>query len=370
MYCKFKNASDKVPHGQLLHKIRNYGVTRNILGWITDFLNNRTQQVVVNSAKSGYAPVTSGIPQGSVLGPLLFVIYINDLPDVVDKDSFVYLFADDTKIFRKIQTDRDRNILQQDIDNLLKWSNDWLLKFHPDKCVCMGVGYSSEVPDFYDMDGTVLKGSDCERDLGIHFDRYLKFDYHINTIINKANRTLGIIRKTFDYLDKDIFCLLFKGLIRSQLEYAAPVWSPHLMKHIEALENVQRRATKLVPGMSQLSYAERLKALKLPTLTYRRLRGDMITVFKIVHMGFDENIRSMLPKNTSGLRGHDKKLFVEGSKRDIRKYNFTMRVRKIWNSLPDRVVNAKDVINFERELDNYWSNQDLLYEDYKASIKI
>ena len=147
---------------------------------------------------------------------------------------------------------------------------------------------------------------ECEKDLGVHFDKSLRFDHHINTIINKANRTLGIVRKTFDYMNKDTFCQIFKGLIRPHLEYAAPVWSPHLIKYKEAIENVQRRATKMVPGLANLSYADRLKLLKLPTLAYRRVRGDMINVFKIIYGGFDEGIRDILPINASNLRGHDK----------------------------------------------------------------
>ena len=133
VYCDFMKAFDTVPHKRLLHMVQNYGITGNLLGWISDFLVGRTQQVVINDAKSSKASVTSGIPQGSVLGPLLFVIYINDLPDVVDKDSFVFLFADDTKVFRQINSDNDKTVLQSDIDKLLEWSKKWLTRFHPDK---------------------------------------------------------------------------------------------------------------------------------------------------------------------------------------------------------------------------------------------
>ena len=98
-------------------------------------------------------------------------------------------------------------------------------------------------------------------------------------------------------------------MVRSQLEYAAPAWSPHLIKHIDALENVQRRATKLVPGLSALSYPDKLKTLKLPTLAYRRTRGDMITCYEIIHQGFDNSIKLMLPLSEMGLRGHNRKLF-------------------------------------------------------------
>ena len=362
-------AFDKVPHKRLLYKLQMYGIKGDALGWITSFLSNRTQQVLVNDAKSGTAPVTSGIPQGSVLGPILFVLYINDLPEVVDKDSFVFLFADDTKVFRQIKSDEDRSVLQKDIQNLLNWSDKWLLKFHPDKCLCMGIGYSEETENtFYNMNGQLLSMTNCEKDLGVFFDRQLKFEHHINNLVNKANRILGIVKKTFDCMDKSTFCYIFKGLVRPHLEYAAPVWSPHLIKHIDALENVQIRATKLVPGLSNLDYPVRLKRLKLPTLAYRRTRGDMINAYKIINGGFDSTITSMLPLNTTYQRGHDHRIYVDRSNKDVRKFNFTMRVRKLWNDLPDKVVSASDVKEFEIELDNYWKKQDLLYNNYKAEI--
>ena len=121
IYCDFMKAFDKVPHRRLVHKIEKYGITGNILGWTKAFLSGRTQYVVLNDAKSKIARVTSGIPQGSVLGPLLFVIYINDMPEVVDKDRIVYLFADDTKVFRHITSQEDTIQLQSDINSLLQW---------------------------------------------------------------------------------------------------------------------------------------------------------------------------------------------------------------------------------------------------------
>ena len=371
IYCDFMKAFDKVPHRRLLYKLEKYGITGNTLGWIESFLFDRTQLVTINNEKSGRAPVTSGIPQGSVLGPLLFVIYINDLPEVVDKDSYVFLFADDTKVSREIKSMRDKEILQNDIKNLLSWSDKWLLRFHPDKCLCMGIGYS-DISDniFYNMNGNILKTTDCEKDLGVFFDKDLNFEKHINQVIKKANCIMGITKRTFEYLDKTTFCLIFKGLVRPHLEYAAPVWSPHLIKHKEALENVQRRATKQVPGLSHMTYEERLESLKLPTLAYRRTRGDMINAFKIVHGGFDGSIKEMLPRNIFGLRGNDKKLTIDAGDKNIRTHSFTMRVRKIWNSLPNSVVNAKDVKKFEYELDKHWKNQDLLYKNFKAEISI
>ena len=132
-FCDFMKAFDKVPHKRLIHKVKNYGIDGNILGWITDFLNNRKQEVHINHTKSLPAAVTSGIPQGSVLGPILFIIYINDLPEVVDKDTFIFLFADDTKIWRQVENLSDFEQLQKDISNMVTWSNTLAAKISSSK---------------------------------------------------------------------------------------------------------------------------------------------------------------------------------------------------------------------------------------------
>ena len=126
----------------------------------------------------------------------------------------------------------------------------------------------------------------------------------------------------------------------------------------------------MIPGLSNMSYPDRLKFLKLPTLAYRRTCGDMINVFKIIHGGFDGSIKSMLPLSTTGLRGNGKKIYIDGSNKDVRKFNFTMRVRKIWNSLPESIVNAESIMDFEVLLDKHWADQDLLYDDFKADINL
>ena len=346
IYCDFMKAFDKVPHRRLLLKIEKYGITGNILGWISSFLHKRSQKILVNDSYSKPSPVTSGIPQGSVLGPLLFVIYINDLPDVVDPDTFIFLFADDTKVFKRIESPSDQTQLQTDLQNMYNWSSVWLLKFHPEKCVSMSMGKKSSDEDrLYCMDGHQLNKSACEKDLGIYIDQELSFDKHINSAVNKANRILAIARKTFDHIDQDMFMLIYKGLIRPHLEYATSVWSPHLMKHIEDIENVQRRATKQIPGISHLPYNERLKKLNLPTLSFRRARGDMIQVFKLMCLegGYDRSLPTFLTdSHTINLRGHSQKLFVHQCNKNIRKYCFSHRAINVWNSLPEHIIQSKD----------------------------
>ena len=372
IYCDFMKAFDKVPHNRLIHKVKHYGIDGNILGWISDFLSNRLQEVHINRAKSLPAAVTSGIPQGSVLGPILFIIYINDLPEVVDKNTSIFLFADDTKIWRQVENKSDFEQLQRDLSNMVAWSNTWLLKFHPQKCIAMRVGNQTDPPQFlYNMEGHQLNYSACEKDLGVHIDNKLNFDRHISNAINKANRVMGIAKITFDYMDNEVFQQIFKGLVRPHLEYASSVWSPHLIKQKDAIEAVQRRATKWIPGFYDLPYNERLRRLKLPTLACRRARDDMIQVYKILSPteGYDNSLPEFLElSHTSHLRGHTKKLFKQGCNKDIRKYSFTQRINRIWNSLPENVISSKNIIAFEKGLDEFWKDQPLMYDDHKAEI--
>ena len=375
IYCDFMKAFDKVPHKRLIYKVSKYGIKGEVLGWIESFLANRTQCVVIGNEKSENSPVTSGIPQGSVLGPLLFVIYINDLPKHVSQNTLIFLFADDTKAFRQIKTPTDNDILQRDIDKLTQWSNTWLLKFHPDKCVSMSLGKSKN--DYrYNMEGHPLKSSTCEKDLGVHIDDKLKFEHHIYEKIKKANRVLAVIRKTFTQLDVSIYRQVFKALVRPHLEYAQAVWSPHSKKLIKDIEDVQRRSSKMVPGLSNMEYPDRLRTLKMPTLAYRRARGDMIEVYKLLaeSNGYDQTLPDLLTRHHRESHwSHSKQLYHKAFEHDILKYNFTRRILDIWNHLPGEVVNAVNgkgepcLLAFEKALDRHWEDQELVY-NFEASI--
>ena len=318
IFMDFMKAFDKVPHRRLIYKMKKYGLSDKICSWVNDFLSNRKQRVKVNGEFSTWKDVTSGIPQGSVLGPILFVLFINDLPEEVD--STVYLFADDTKIYRQVATTGDVSTLQNDIDNLFNWSSTWLLRFHPDKCKALHISNrSSSAGGVYTMNkyegGSVtLEAITNEKDIGVTMDKRLQFEEHIHIQIKKANMMMGIIRRSFAHLDMETFCLLYKALVRPHLEYACSVWNPYKKKLIEELENVQRRATKLVPGLSNLPYEERLKKLDLPTLKFRRMRGDMIEVYKITSGKYDTSVcKDLFELNTtSSTRGHSKKFIKKG----------------------------------------------------------
>ncbi len=191
------------------------------------------------------------------------------------------MFADDTKLFRTITKNEDFHFLQSDIDKFDEWSRWWHLNFNSDKCKVLTIGNRSlhALGRFkYRLGGSEIYVTNSERDLGVIMDEDLKFDSHVTDKANRANRILGLIRRTFIHLDAYNFVLLYKALVRPHLEFSNSVWSPFLVKHITMIENVQRRATKFLPGFKDLDYPTRLQKLNLPSLAYRRLRGDMIQV--------------------------------------------------------------------------------------------
>lgn len=369
IYTDFEKAFDKVPHRRLLSKLNAYGIANNVILWINSFLCNRTQRVRINGSLSTFRQVLSGIPQGTVLGPLLFIIFINDLPDICSKLCKLYLFADDAKIYRIVSDYSDAVSLQNCCQSVFSWSDKWCMKLNTDKCKVLSLSRNksnkqSFVYSFDTLDnGTIsLELVDSIKDLGVIVDNELSFSIHIHEKVNTAFKILGIIKRNFIDLDKKSFILLYKSLVRSHLEYAVSVWNPYKISLISDIERVQKRATKLVKECKLLSYVDRLKYLKLPTLKYRRLRGDMIEVFKILNNYYDVSVIPHLERNfDTRTRGNSFKLQHIRPNLDVKKYSFGVRVVSVWNSLPDDVVVATSLNNFKNKLDKYWSNQEVLY---------
>ena len=312
IYLDFAKAfDDTVPHQRMLTKLRGYGIKGRILTWIKAFLTNRRQRVVINGSRSSWADVTSGIPQGSVLGPVLFICYINDMPSSVQ--SSIYLFADDAKLCRNIASDDDPPALQHDLQQLEKWSEEWQLHFNPSKCKVMHLGHQHPNRD-YTMGATTLATTTSEKDLGVYVDTELTFEKHIETVVNQANRMLGLIRRSYTYLDSQSLLKLYTSLVRATLEYANAAWTPILRRDQILLENVQRRATKLIPELRDRDYEDRLRALKLPSLYYRRARGDMIEAYKFTHSIYKTEQEPLQRESNTMTRGHSHKLKKERCK--------------------------------------------------------
>uniref|UniRef100_A0A3B3RWV8 Reverse transcriptase domain-containing protein n=1 Tax=Paramormyrops kingsleyae TaxID=1676925 RepID=A0A3B3RWV8_9TELE len=298
---------------------------------------------------SQWASVHSGVPQGSILGPLLFLIYIND----IDRNTYSKLvkFADDTKVGGVADTDLAAERLQRDLDLISEWADTWQMKFNTDKCKVIHAG-SRNIKYRYFMGSTEIKVADYEKDLGMYVDASMSHSRQCGEAIKKANRMLGYISRCVEFKSREVMLHLYNSLVRPHLEYCVQVWSPYLKKDIAALEKVQRRATRMIPGLRGMSYEERLAELNLFSLEQRRLRGDMIQVYKIL-TGLDAvqpNDYFNISLNTR-TRGHKWKLAGEHFKTNLRKHFFTQRVVRVWNSLPASVVEAKTMGSFKSELD-------------------
>ena len=364
VYLDFSKAFDTVPHRRLLAKLQAYGIEGDVLNWIQAFLQDRTQEVMVNGCRSETDNVISGVPQGTVLGPILFVIYINDLLDNIKSDGL--MFADDTKIFRLVSSYKDAIELQEDIHQLEKWSDTWQLRFNYDKCHILTLGKFDNIHHAhrYELSSNELEHVFEEKDLGITIDSELKFKEHISRKVRIANGIVGQIRRSFSFLDCDTFRRVYCAFVRPHLEYGQAAWSPHLIKDKDSLESVQIRATKLVDGLGALEYSERLKRLNLPTLAFRRLRGDMIEIFKHFHTYDKPTLsQSFLPQKYPS-RQHKFQLVQrkpKGGKRGLQQNSFYYRCQEIWNKLPSNVVDAEDINSFKNSLDAYWKNHPMRF---------
>ena len=337
-----------------MHKSKALGITGNTHRWITSWLHDRKQRVLINGESSPWAPVTSGVPQGSVLGPVLFIIYINDID--VGLNNFISKFADDTKIGNAVVTEDDKRKLQQDLIKIAEWSSNWQMPFNVNKCQILHIGNSNKRYD-YEMRGQKINTSNSVKDLGITITRDLKSSQQCNEAAKKANRMLGFIKRNFIFKSRDIVIPLFKSLVRPHLEYAVQFWAPHLNKDIAKLESVQRRATKLIPAIRNKSYEERLKELDLYSLSKRRLRGNLIQCFKIIK-GFDnvniDNFFTLAPEMPT--RGHSLKLSGKRVTLDVTKFFFTNEIINEWNKLPESVIESTTINMFKSRLDNYLTN--------------
>ena len=239
----FSKAFDRVPHERLLAKLHHYGVRGNTHRWIRSFLTGRSQRVVVHGAFSSPAPVVSGVPQGSVLGPILFLVFINDLPECVS--SCTRLFADDCVLYREINSAADCDILQQDLAHLEEWEQKWGMDFHPDKCSILRVHRKRDpLLHNYSLKGHILASEQHTKYLGVLISQDLTWTTHINTMVKKANSVLGFLRRNLRVSNEHTKEAAYKTLVRPHLEYCCTVWNPHTKDLKHRVEMVQRRAAR------------------------------------------------------------------------------------------------------------------------------
>jgi hypothetical protein len=278
----FSKAFDRVPHQRLLHKLHHCGIRDSLLLWIDHFLTRRSQRVVVDGATSEWAPVTSGVPQGTVLGPLLFLSFINDLPSGIT--SRIRLFADDCLIYRTISNNSDTQALQVDLNTLHQWSNSWNMKFNTDKCHTMRISLRRNIIEAnYELGGIPLIMVSDYPYLGLTLTSNMSWQPHINNISAKANRMLGLIRRNLRGCSRNLRQQAYTTLVRPHLEYCSPIWNPHTKKNINKLESTQRQAARFVFNTysRQASVSKLISELQWDSLEKRRKAASLHLLYKI-----------------------------------------------------------------------------------------
>ena len=347
IFFDFKKAFDKVSHKHLLTKLKTYGITGKLLKWIENWLSGRKQRVVINGCSSNWINVTSGVPQGSVLSPILFLIFIDDIDNGIK--SRISKFADDTKISMPTFNLENCNLLQNDINSLCEWAEKWQMSFNADKCNVIHFG-SNNTNYPYKMFDQLLNKSSSEKDLGIVINDRLKSDSRIDIIVKRANKLLGLICRSFEYKSVNITMTLFNSIVRPHLEYGSQFWNPHFVKDIHKLERVQRRATKVIPCCKNLSYEERLKKLNILSLEERRRRADLIYFYKIINNHVNLDVHKYVDFNQNNTRGHRYKIKKRKFSTDLSKYSYFNRITDDCNSLPSFVVESLNISTFKMNL--------------------
>jgi hypothetical protein len=352
VYIDFSKAFDSIVTSKLLYKLESYGVTGLLLKWIECFLSNRIQCVVLDHTFSPFSQVVSGVPQGSVLGPILFLLYINDIESVCCGTTKLQLFADDAKLYSSINIDAASVSLQQSLDNLAAWSIDWQLVINISKCAVLSVSTIPSKPHVYYINGTDLSNHSSCTDLGVVLSEDLSFHKHINSIVSKARFRVSILFRGFISRDHSIMRRAFIAYIRPILEYNSVVWSPSLLYLIEVLESVQRSFSKRLPSLSSLTYAERLAVLNLETLELRRLRFDLIFYYKVFNhlTPFDPDLVFTIYSPPNCLRSNEP--FILKPITVPNRFLSTTFCRAVdaWNYLPLELRLSKSLPVFKRGL--------------------
>jgi hypothetical protein len=356
IYIDFKRAFDCIVYSKLLYKLQRYGICGKLLAWISAFLHARTQSVVIENCHSDYVDVISGVPQGSILGPILFILFINDIDLACPTNTNLKLFADDLKLYSVISLDSTSASinLQQSVDKVSEWASLWQFSINVSKTTVHTLSNYSTSLRSYSVNSVALSHSDPVPDLGISIDRQLLFKVHINNIVSKAFQRSGILFRGFICRNLTLMRKAFITYIRPTLEYGSCTWNPSYKYLIDQIESVQRRFTKRIPCISSMSYLERLAAIKLDTLELRRLRIDLINYYKILNnltpLNCNQYFKFHTPPFSSRTTQPSLQKPIKGSVKLFS--SFFYRAIDCWNYLPPPVRTAQSLSKFKSLLSN------------------
>ena len=345
----FAKAFDKVSHWRLAIKLQNYGVSGRLNGWIKSFLSQRSQRVVCGGEYSESAPVLSGVPQGSVLGPLLFLVYINDLPD--DVRSTVRLFADDTIVYLTMNCEADATNLQEDLDKLAAWEEKWQMSFHPKKCSVIRITRKRSPKIFdYKLHGHILQSETDSKYLGVTINNKLSWNNHIDNTTKKANASLAFLRRNLQISQHHIKERAYTTLVRPQLEYAASVWDPYTKQKQKQIEMVQRRAARFVYRnySREASVTAMIEKLKWRSLMQRRADIRLIMMYKCLNglVAVDLS-QDLIPQSRPSRHCNSMSFHIPSETKQYIQQSFLPRTIIQWNHLPEKLALAPSLDAFK-----------------------
>ena len=362
VYLDFSKAFDKLDFNITIQKLYDMGISGKILNWITTFLTNRNQTVVVDGAKSTPELVQSGVPQGSVIGPLLFLIMLGDIDQGV-ASAYVSSFADDTRVLGKVVNNQDVENLQSDLDTIYQWSNANNALFNSDKFECLRYGPNVEIKHstHYVSDlGTEIEQKDNVKDLGITMSADATFNTHIHKSAQSANQVCGWIFRTFSTRARTPMLLLWKSLVQATLDYCCQLWSPNTPGQIQMLEMVARNFIRQIKGLRHLSYWQQLAHLHMYSQQRRRERYMIIYIWKILE-GHVPNFGISI--NYHIRRGRlcvipTVKQSAPARIKTIRYASFAIKGPQLFNTMPEHIRNMKgcSTLEFKKALDSFLEN--------------
>ena len=360
VFFDVRKAFDTVPHLPLLQTLDKLGLNKYLLRWIRNYLFQRAQYVAIDGCESQSLPVVSGVPQGSVLGPLLFICYINDVTAVISSGSEINLFADDIVLYRIITSPSDFVHLQQDIDSLSSCVTDKQLQFNATKCRQMLISrkraHSSTPPNLY-VSGTALLQVSEYKYLGVVITSDLSWRPHITNMCNKTRKLIGLLyRRFYQSSNSSILLKLYLSFVRPHLEFSSAVWSPHLKGEVEAVEKVQKYALKVCMKSWDTSYADLLSMTSLPSMQCRRLQTSLCHLYKIVHGLTDfpgaPTTRQQFHYNSRS--STTEALVVPHFRTSSHQNSFFPLTICEWNKLPKEIIECKTLCSFKKFLSKHY----------------
>ena len=349
----FSKAFDKVSHEHLIKKMQYYGVQGRTLTWIREFLRDRTQCVQLEGERSDELAVTSGVPQGSVLGPPLFLYYINDIAE--NLKSTVRLFADDTMAYLAVKTEKDAEVLQEDLRKLGVWEKKWLMEFHPKKCQVLSITKKRSTIKYpYHLHGHLLEHVESAKYLGVTISKDFTWNKHIDNITAKASRSLGFLKRNLQIRSLALKERAYKALVRPLVEYAPCIWDPYTSTHTDKVEMIQRRAARYVLNRyhNRSSVKSMLDLLKWPSLQTRRKQYRLAMLYKISKqlVEMDSCKELLKPQNRPSRKNNSKSYIIPDTPTAYSLNSFFPRTIRDWNSLSEEAVQSPSLEIFKNKI--------------------